>query len=225
MLEAEQLVTDMQATPRGRLRVSSTIDFSTLYLGRIIGQFLIEHPEINVELEASNRLVDLIEDGFDVAVRFGPMPESTLIARRLCSISLVLCASPAYLERVGAPRTIEELDGHDHVLFTPASLGQTWTLYHGELGYEFGRPTRLASNNYAAVREVALQGGGVALLSDFMIGGDLAAGTLVRVLPEWETRPTDIHAVYPARQNLPPRLVLFLDHLAKALNPPPWIRA
>src|SRR5258706_8644512 len=97
VVAAEQLVTDMQATPRGRLRVSSTIDFTTLYLGGIIAEFLNQHPEIYVELEASNKLVDLIEDGFDVAVRFGPMPESTLIARRLCSISLILCASPAYL--------------------------------------------------------------------------------------------------------------------------------
>jgi DNA-binding transcriptional LysR family regulator len=224
VLAAEQLVTDMQATPRGRLRVSSTIDFSTLYLGSIIAEFLMQHPEINVELEASNRVVDLIEDGFDVAVRFGPMPESTLIARRLCAISLVLCASPGYLARIGAPKAIEDLDGHDHVLFTPATLNQTWTLHNGEQTYEFGRPARCASNNYNAVKQMALQGGGIALLSDFMIGDDLASGALLRVLPEWQTRPTEIHAVYPARQNLPPRLTLFLDHLAKALNPPPWTR-
>ena len=225
VLAAEQLVTDMQATPRGRLRVSSTIDFSTLYLGRIIAEFCLLHPEINVELEAGNRLVDLIEDGFDVAVRFGPMPESTLIARRLCAISLVLCAAPTYLTH-GVPQRIDDLDGHDHILFTPASLNQSWTLHndHVEQSYDFGRPARFASNNYAAVREMALAGGGVALLSDFMIGDDLASGRLVRVLPDWQTRPTEIHAVYPARQNLPPRLTLFLDHLAKSLNPPPWAR-
>lgn len=224
VLSAEQLVTDMQATPRGRLRVSSTIDFSTLYLGDIIAEFLMQHSEINVELEASNRLVDLIEDGFDVAVRFGPMPESTLIARRLCTVSLVLCASPAYLAK-SSPAVIEDLDGHDHILFTPASLNQTWTIHHGEQSYEFGRPARFASNNYNAVRQHALRGAGIALLTDFMIGDDLAAGRLARVLPEWQTRPTEVHAVYPARQNLPPRLTLFLDHLAKALNPPPWSKA
>ena len=224
VLAAEQLVTDMQATPRGRLRVSSTIDFSTLYLGEIIADFLIQHPEINVELDASNRVVDLIEDGFDVAVRFGPMPESTLIARRLCSVSLVLCASPAYVARTGAPKTIEELDEHDHILFTPATLNQTWTVFNGEQSYEFGRPARFASNNYNAVKAMALASGGVALISDFMVGNDLASGLLVRVLPDWQTRPTEVHAVYPARQNLPPRLTLFLDHLAKSLNPPPWTR-
>src|ERR1051326_938878 len=90
---AEQLVTDMQATPRGRLRVTATVDFSTRYLGSIVAQFLAEHRDINVELEATDRVVDLIEEGFDVAVRFGPMPESTLIARYLCNVELVLCAS------------------------------------------------------------------------------------------------------------------------------------
>jgi len=225
VVEAEHVVMDMQSSPRGRLRVSSTIDFATRYLGDIVADFLAIHRDITVELDASDRLVDLIEDGFDVAVRFGPMPESTLIARRMCSVSLVMCASPDYVAR-STPKTIDDLDAHDHVLFMPSTRNQTWTLVNDatEQTYEFGRPARFASNNYGAVRDVALAGGGVALLSDFMIAEDLAAGRLVRVLPQWHTRPTEVHAVYPARQNVPPRLTLFLDHLAKSLNPPPWLR-
>lgn len=223
ILEAEQLVTDMQSTPRGRLRVSATIDFSTRWLGDIVADFLAQHPDINIELDASDRVVDLIEDGFDVAVRFGPMPESTLIARRLCSLRLVLAASPAYLQKTPI-KSIDDLDGVEHVLFTPGSPTQTWQLIHGDQTHEFGRPARFASNNYGAVRDVTLAGGGVCLLSEFMIADDLAAGRLVHVLPDWQSRGTEVHAVYPARQNLPPRLTLFLDHLAKALNPPPWER-
>ncbi|HUJ60935.1 MAG TPA: LysR family transcriptional regulator [Kofleriaceae bacterium] len=219
---AEQLVTDMQATPRGRLRVTATVDLSTKWLGGIVAAFLAEHRDINIEIEASDRVIDLIEDGFDVAIRFGPMPESTLIARRLCHVMLVLVAAPAYLARRGEPRAIDELDDHEHVLFTPATRNQTWTLHHGDASYEFGRPARFASNNYGACRDVALAGGGIALMSDFMIAEDLASGALVRVLPDWTTYPTEVHAVYPARQNLPPRLALFLDHITKALNPPPW---
>jgi DNA-binding transcriptional LysR family regulator len=227
---AEQLVTDMQSTPRGRLRVTASVDFSTRFLGEIVAEFLAQHPEINVELEGTDRVVDLIEDGFDLAVRFGQMPESTLIARKLCSLHLVLCASPAYLARRGTPKTAEELDDHDHVLFTPMSRNQTWTIVgpghngNGEQSYEFGRPARLASNNYGAVVDVARMGSGIALISEFMITDEFKSGALVRVLPEWQTRPTDVHAVYPARQNVPPRLTLFLDHLAKSLNPPPWAR-
>jgi DNA-binding transcriptional LysR family regulator len=221
---AEQLVTDMQSTPRGRLRVTASVDFATRFLGEIVAEFLAQHPEINVELEATDRVVDLIEDGFDLAVRFGQMPESTLIARKLCSLYLILVASPTYLSKRGAPKTAEELDEHDHVLFTPISRNQTWTMVNGEQTYEFGRPARLASNNYGAVVDVARMGSGIALISEFMVGDALKSGQLVRVLPEWQTRPTDVHAVYPARQNVPPRLALFLEHLAKSLNPPPWAR-
>jgi DNA-binding transcriptional LysR family regulator len=125
------------------------------------------------------------------------------------------------------PKQVDELDDHDHVLFTPASRNQTWTLVHesgGDQSYEFGRPARLASNNYGAVVDVSRLDGGIALISEFMIIDEIKNGSLVHVLPEWKTRPTDVHAVYPARQNVPPRLTLFLDHLAKSLNPPPWSR-
>jgi DNA-binding transcriptional LysR family regulator len=222
---AEQVVTDMQATPRGRLRITASIDFTTRFLGNIVADFLAVHPDINVELEGTDRVVDMIEEGYDLAVRFGPMPESTLIARRLCALHLVLCASPAYLAKHGIPITVDDLDAHDHVLFTPNSRNQAWTLVGpGEQQYEFGRPARLASNNYGAVVDVARAGSGIAVISEFMVTEELNSGELVRVLPDWATKPTEVHAVYPARQNLPPRLTLFLEHLAKALNPPPWAR-
>ncbi len=223
VMSAEQLVTDMQATPRGRLRVTSSVDFSTLWLGGIIADFLGQHPDINIEIEATNRVVDLIEEGFDVALRVGQMPESPLIARRRCSVHLIAGASPAYLAKRGPLRQIEDLDEHDHILFTPAHRNQTWQLHNGDASYEFGRPARFASNNLGAVLSATLAGGGVALVSDYMVGKHLADGSLVRVLPEWSARPTELHAVYPAREMLPPRLSLFLDHLAQALNPPPWM--
>lgn len=222
---AEQVVTDMQATPRGRLRLTASVDFSTRWLGGIVADFLAAHPDINIELEATDRIVDLIEEGFDLAVRFGPLPESTLIARRLTALSLVLCASPEYLAKRGTPKTIDELDEHDHVLFTPSSRNQSWTLVGpGDATYEFGRPARFASNNFGSVIEVARAAGGISLISEFMISTEIKSGTLVPVLPEWRTRPSEAHAVYAARQNMPPRLTLFLDHLVKSLNPPPWSR-
>jgi DNA-binding transcriptional LysR family regulator len=219
---AEQLVTDMQSTPRGRLRMTAPVDLSMRYLGLIVADFLAVHSDINIELEASDRIVDLIEEGFDLAVRFGTLPESTLIARRLCSISAVMCASPAYLAKRGTPTTIEELDEHDRVLFTPSPRTQSWTMSHGDQVYEFGRPARFASNNVGACYEAVAAGAGIALLTDFIVARDCERGILTYVLPDWTGRAIEVNAVYPARQNLPPRLSLFLDHLAKALSPPPW---
>ncbi|MEO8707213.1 MAG: LysR family transcriptional regulator [Kofleriaceae bacterium] len=221
---AEQLVTDMQSTPRGRVRVTAPIDLSSRHLGTIIAEFLAGHADINIELEATDRVVDLIEEGYDVAIRFGILPESTLIARKLCSADAMLCAAPSYLARRPGPTTIEDLDAHDRVLFTPSPRIQSWTLESGGATFEFGRPAHFASNNIGAVRDAALAGAGIALLTDFMVNADISEGSLVQLLPEWRSRAIDIHAVYPARQNLPPRLGLFLDHLAKALNPPPWAR-
>jgi len=221
---AEQLVTDMQATPRGRLRVTAPIDLSTRYLGGIVSDFLGAHADIFVELEATDRVADLIEEGFDVAVRFGQLPESTLIARRLCSIGAVLCATPAYLARRGTPASVEELDDHERILFTPSPRAQSWVLVNGDASYEFGRPARFASNNIGAVHNATIAGSGIALLTEFMVACDIAAGRLVRVLPEWSGRAIDVHAVYPARQNLPPRLALFIEHLQRSFEPPPWTK-
>jgi DNA-binding transcriptional LysR family regulator len=219
---AEQLVTDMQATPRGRLRVTAPIDLSTRYLGAIISAFCGTHPDVTVELDASDRITDLIEEGFDVAVRFGPLAESTLIARRLCSTAMILVAAPSYLARRAAPATIEELEDHDRLLFTPAPRVQNWMLANGDATAEYGRPARFSSNNTGAVHDVALAGGGIALLAEFMVAADLASGALERVLPAWGTKSIDVHAVYIARANLPPRLSRFLDHLVRSLDPPPW---
>jgi len=221
---AEQVVTDMQATPRGRLKITAPIDLSTKYLGGIIAEFVAAHPDVNVELDATDRIVDLIEEGFDVAVRFGPLPESTLIARRLAAIDSVLVASPAYIARRGVPMTIEELEDHDKVLFTPSARTQGWTLANGEQTYELTRPARFASNNLAAVCDVILAGGGIGMVTEFMVACDVIKGRLVRVLPEWSARTADINAVYAARQNLPPRLSLFLDHLSRTMNPAPWTK-
>jgi len=219
---AEQVVMDMQATPRGRLRVTAPIDLSSRYLGEIIAAFLALHPDINIELEASDRVVDLIEEGYDLAIRFGVLPESTLIARRVGAISTLLVASPAYLARRGTPGAIDDLDAHDRLLFMPTPRNQSWTIANADATHEFGRPARFTSNNFGAVRDLTIAGGGIALMSDFMVAEDLRNGTLVQVLSDWTGRDSDVHAVYPARQNLPPRLALFIDHLAKSLNPPPW---
>ncbi|MCX5747770.1 MAG: LysR family transcriptional regulator [Proteobacteria bacterium] len=221
---AEQVVMDMQATPRGRLRVTAPIDLSDRYLGEIIATFLVAHPDVSVELEATDRTVDLIEEGFDLAIRFGTLQESTLIARRVCAIHTILCAAPAYLARRGDPEVVDDLDAHDRLLFTPTPRNQTWTIASGDATHEFGRPSRFASNNFGAVRDLALAGGGIALLSNFMVEEDIGNGRLVRVLPTWSGRVTDVHAVYPARQNIAPRLALFVEHLVKSFHPSPWSR-
>jgi DNA-binding transcriptional LysR family regulator len=221
---AEKEVTDMQAAPRGMLRVTAPVDLSTAFLGAIFADFCSHHPEISIELDAADRVVDLIEEGFDVGIRFGPLNESTFAARRLCRIHMQLWAAPEYLARRGTPQSVDDLDEHDRVLFTPVTRMQSWELRgpEGEV-FELARPARFASNSLAAVRAALLAGGGIGIVPDFFIAQEAARNQLVQVLPLWEGNVTEFFAVYPGRQNLPPKLALFLDHVTRAFNPPPWV--
>lgn len=223
VLAAEQVVADMQTAPRGMLKVSAPVDLATTYLGPVFAAFCCAHPEISVELEAADRLVDLIEEGFDLGIRFGPLAESSFTTRRLCKIRMQLWASPEYLAKRGTPTSADELDGHDRVLFTPVTRMQSWELAgpSGE-SIELARPARFVSNNVAAVRAAILSGGGIGILPNFLVAADVASGALTQVLVGWEGLVTEVFAVYPGRQNLPPKLQLFLEHLAASFNPPPW---
>ena len=219
---AEQLVDDLQATPRGRLKVTAPVDLGAFRLGELTARFLTTNADIDVHLELTDRVIDLVDEGFDLAIRFGPLPESTLIAKKLGSLQSVLCAAPEYLAKRKAPTNVEELEDLDKVLFTPSARTQSWTLTNGDQTYELARPAKFSSNNIMAVHAAVLAGLGISVMTEFVVACDLHEGRLVRILPEWSGVPVDIHAVYPARQNLPPRLSLFLDHLARSMSPPPW---
>jgi len=222
LAQAEQLVTDMQTTPRGQLRVTAPIDFATACLGPVIAAFMARYREINVVLDATDRVVDLVDEGIDVAVRFSPPSEAGLTARRLCAIESGLVAAPSYLKRRGTPTTLDELEAHDRVLFLPSPRFHSWTLTDGSSTYEFGRPARLASNNFGAVHSAVLAGAGIAGMTDFIVARDIAEGRLVPVMPAWRGRAVDAHVVYPARAKLPPRLALFFEHLERSFDPVPW---
>jgi DNA-binding transcriptional LysR family regulator len=221
---AEQVVSDMQAAPRGRVRVTAPIDLSARFMGTIVAEFVAKHPDITVELDATDRIVDLIEEGFDIAIRIGPLPESTLIARKLCTFDMVVVASPGYIDRKGAPATVEALEDHDKLLFAPSPRIQSWTIVNGEQTYDFGRPAKMTTNNIYVVRDALIADGGISVMAEFMIGQDLAEDRVVRVLPEWCGRTTEVHALYAARQNMPPRLSLFLEHLTRSFAPQPWLQ-
>jgi len=221
---AEQLVTEMQTAPRGLLRVTAPVDFGTECLGRAIAEFTAANPEIVIELDVSDRMVDLIEDGVDLAVRIGPLAESSLVARKLGVVVLRLYASPAYLARRGTPTELADLAHHDTVQFVPSQRLQTWGLRGPEGDVEITPGARIVSNNMFAVREAAVAGAGIALLSDLVVGADLAAGRLVEVLPAWSLPGSEMYAVYPSTRNLSPKVRAFLEFLVDWVARTPWAR-
>ncbi|MBE7452357.1 MAG: LysR family transcriptional regulator [Kofleriaceae bacterium] len=216
---AEQFVTDMQSTPRGILRVSAPVDLGSFRLAELTARFLAEHPDLHVHLDLTDRLVDLVDEAYDLAVRFGPLEESSLIARRLCGVTFRLFASAAYLDAHPPIKEPDDLAEHDLLAFVPSARLATWTLL-GPAGatVELTPSARLTSNNLLAIRQALQAGGGVGFLPEFVRCDN---GTSLRVvLPDWHSRSGDLYAVYPSVRNLSPKVRVYLDFLGEHLRLP-----
>lgn len=221
--EAEALVTNLQAEPRGTLRVSVPMSFGVRYLAPAFAAFLRGHPDLTIEASYTDRRVDLLEEGVDLAVRVGLLEDSSLIARRLAPTTRRVVASPAYLAARGTPTRPEELRDHSALLYTLQTSGPTW-LFQGPEGEVGVRVTgRLVTNSGEALLEAARAGLGLAMLPDFLVADDLASGALVSVLDPWAHRGLAIWALYPPGRHLAPKVRRFVDFLAKRFETcPPW---
>lgn len=209
--EAELAVTRMQEVPRGLLRVTTPINFG--YLGRLFTSFLEAFPEVTLELVCTHRVVDLVEEGFDVSLRVGRLADSSLIARHLGSEKSHLVASPAFLAGRRLPKHPDDLSGFPALAFGALPDPLTWRLVRGDEHTKVSLEPRLIVNDLDLVHRAVLDGIGVALLPAHRICDDLDEGRLVRVLPEWCAPPTPFHAVYPSTRHLSPKVKAFVDHL------------
>jgi DNA-binding transcriptional LysR family regulator len=215
---AEQLVTDMQSTPRGLLKITAPVDLGAFRLGEITAAFCAEHPDIYVHLDLSDRVADLVEEGLDLAIRFGPLGESSLVARRLSHVSMALYAAPSYLARRPGPVEPDDLSDHDLLAFVPLPRFGTWTLTGPDgQSVELSPTARMTSNNLLAIREAAIAGAGIALLPSFVVNCP-ATGPLTTVLPGWRAPSSELFAVYPSTRNLSPKVRAYLDFVVEHLR-------
>ena len=212
--EAELAVTRMQGAPRGLLRVTAPLNFN--HLAPVVAAFMARFPDVQVELLCSDRMVDLVHEGFDLAVRAGALADSTLMARTIGSIESYLVASPAFLAAHGAPSCPAELANLPALGFGLGAARATWRMTRGAETTSVQVALRLMVNDFVFLDEAARSGLGVALLPLFRCADDLRSGALVRVLPEWCSPAIPIQAVYPSSRHLSPKVVAFLEHLAQA---------
>ncbi|XXF79020.1 LysR family transcriptional regulator [Myxococcaceae bacterium GXIMD 01537] len=217
--DAERAVTEAQATPRGTLRVAAPMSFGLTYLGPLIAEFLAEHPAVKVDLVLDDRRVDLLEEGFDLALRIATeLPDSTLVARRLGSLSRVVCGSPAYLRRHRAPTRPEDLARHNCLRFLLAPEPDVWPLR----GPEGPRPTRISgnfgANSSILLREAALAGLGLALVPAFVVERELASGALRAVLEAHVPAPHTLFALDPHQRHLSPKVRVFIEFMRRRLG-------
>jgi DNA-binding transcriptional LysR family regulator len=214
--EAGRAVHELQATPRGRLRV--TVPMSQSFLGRTLATFLSRYPEVSIDVSATDRVVDLVEDRFDVGLRAGRLADSSLIARPISMLRRYVFAAPSYLSRRAAPLVPEDLKNHDCLLFGPTSPREIWTLEDGTRTVELQVPARLIANDTDMLRDVALAGLGLSLLPERSCAAELHAGRLVRVLPEWHAPDVPFTAVYPSTRHLSPKVSAFVELLQSELG-------
>lgn len=222
LTEAEQSARDLHGEPRGRLRLSAPMSFGQMHLAPALGEFLVRYPEITIEMVLNDRFVDLVEEGFDLAVRIGRLSDSTLMARRLAPNRLVTCASPDYLARHPAPRHPGELVEHDCLLYGNMNNPKLWR-YQGAAGeVSVTVRGRLEVNNGDVLREMAIKGLGVVILPTFLVGRDIQSGVLLPLLPEYALPETAVHAVYPQQRHASAKVRAFVTFLVERFGPKPY---
>ena len=202
----------------GLLRVTAPVQFGRRHVAAIVNGFLDAFPAVQVELVLNDRNLDLIEEGLDVAVRIGPLADSTMLVRRVGEVRRMVVASPDYLARRGVPQTPRDLDGHDTIFGAPRSGLLEWRFGQSERTAVVRLSPRLIVNDIEAQLLAARAGRGVARLLSYQVADDLAAGSLVRLLPGFEPPPSPVQLVTQSRSHMAPKVRAFLDHAAEALR-------
>lgn len=219
---ADAAIAPMQDAPKGLLRVSAPVTVTLTCLSQAIPGFLARYPELSLDLRMEDRRVDIVEEGFDLAIRGSDrLEDSSLIARRLMTMTHVVCGAPGYFARAGVPQSPQDLATHDCVLFTLSGHANLWPFCKEGRTIEVRVDGRYKVSSSLAVRDALVAGFGLSLIPRIYVEEDLAAGRLVSALDDWTPVETTIYAVYPSRRYLQAKLRTFLDFLVEELTGQP----
>lgn len=215
LVEAEEVVSASAVLPRGTLRMTSSISFGVGYLAPAIFEFRKKHPQLRFDIELSDRAVDLVDEGIDLAIRIGEIGSQALIGRKIGVAQLMCCAAPGYLERHARPRVPADLAAHPCLTYAYSSIGNLWrfTDSHG-IAHDVRVAGPVHANNGAMLAALAIAGVGVSLDPDFIVADALRAGRLVALLPGYTPPAINIYAAYPSRRHLSAKVRSFVDFLA-----------
>ncbi len=203
--------------PRGLLRITAPVSFGISHLAPRLAEFLSRYPEVRIDLALNDRIVDLVEEGYDLAIRISRLEDSSLVARRLAITQMMLCASPDYLARKGEPRHPRDLSAHDCLGYTYWGTGEEWRLQGPDGPHSVRIRPLMQANNGDVLRALALAGKGIILQPDFLVGADCAAGRLKPLLPDYACGELSVYAVYPHRKHLSAKVRAMVELLAENL--------
>jgi len=221
--EAEEAAGAGAVVPRGTLRLTCGITFGTRHLAPAVAEFMTRYPDMRFDLELSDRIVDLVDEGFDAAVRIGSIGGMNLVGRRVGATTLVCCAAPAYLARRGEPRVPEDLAAHTCLTYAYAPLAGQWPFRSADGGARNVRVNGPAhANNGSFLAALAIAGVGIAYEPDFIVGPDVQAGRLVPLMRAFVPAPSGINVVYPSRRHLSAKVRAFTDFLVQRFESAQW---
>jgi len=223
--KAESLASGLQSVPQGLLKITASTDFGNQFLGKIVSDFLKTNPKVRVEVVLTQRVVDLISEGFDLAIRMGELDDSSLMAKKIGNMEMQIYASPSFLKKYGEPTRPADLSQFECIQFT-ADQGSTefdvWPLQSHKTKVEIPISGRVASNDMALVRDFARSGDGLALMPHFICSEDVKAGHLKVVLKDWVWSGGPFHVVYPGQRFVLPKVRAFVDHLTRTCSKVQW---
>ncbi len=220
---AEDAVSPTMAEPRGKLRISAPHTFGAMHLSTALACFMERYPEVELDIEFSDRLVNLVDEGFDLAIRISKLKDSTLIARRLAPVKITLCASPGYWKKNGKPNHPSELSEHKGIIYSFLSTPGEWHFQDKGKPLNIKMNGNLTTNNDVVIRTSAQQGLGIFYGPAFIVSQALRKDDLETALEDYSAEPLGIYAVYPSSRNLSPKVRAFVDYMVEWMrHTPDW---
>jgi DNA-binding transcriptional LysR family regulator len=216
--ELDAAVQDSSGQPKGNIRITAPRTFGEMFLSAAISDFLKKYPDVSVHMDLKDRYVDIVDEGFDLAVRIGALEDSSLFARKIGETEIVICASPDYLARAGAPQIPTELTGFDCIVDTNLRHPSVWPFMDDGKPVQVKVRARMQVNSALASRQAALSGAGIALIPSFAIGADLSEGRLTKLLEDFQVPSIGIYTLYPHNRHLASKIRVFVDFLAKRVG-------
>jgi DNA-binding transcriptional LysR family regulator len=212
---ADSSVSQLRTAPRGRLRIAAPVTFGTRRLVPALADYLELCPDVTVDLSLNDRVVDLVDEGFEVAIRVGHLADSQLVARALHPYKSMLCASPEYLRRRGRPKSPQDLHAHDCLGFSFSGIRGRWRLVQDDKDQTVMFTPKLRANSGEGLRQAALAGVGIVMQPEVLLAEDVKAKRLVRLLPAWKVPSRPLHVVYVRDRQMTPKLQSFIDFAAE----------
>jgi len=218
--EAECVVSGLTAEPSGTLKINAPMSFGFLHMGKLLSKYQQKYPKVNIDITLHDRQIDLVEEGYDLALRIATLKDSSLIARRLTSCHLVMCASPAYLDKYGEPKTPSDLKAHQCILYAYSDSVKSWT-FEDKAGKKqlVSVDGSLFANNGNLICNALINGMGIARLPTFIIGDALRKGEAKIILDEWRPKAQDISLLYPSSRHLSAKVRAFVDLAVEHFQP------